>query len=124
VSGWKYVLLPGKNGITYPIIFPELFVHKEVSERFYYMDPNVGEGVISAGFVDGLSVVATSGLSETLGVSSRGEDASLINTHPYTKGMPDLGMNTKIEVMLLEKTMELLQMRIDTLKKIEGFLGE
>lgn len=118
MSGWKYVMLEGVLGMQLPVIFPEILVHADIAKGvFYTTDRSLGlERTVSAGFVDGLLAVNTSGKSESLNLETRAEDASIINTNPYTKGLISPIM-VKMEVLLLEQSLDLFQKRLEFLKK-------
>jgi hypothetical protein len=89
----KYVMLRCRIGsITkmVPIIFPNELVHQDVAEAITHligMKHGWDAEVVGAGEVGGLDVSACSGGSETLSVSSRKEDASVINGYDYWHGI-------------------------------------
>jgi hypothetical protein len=115
MSGWKYVMFDGMSGSKIPVIFPDSLVHRDVAETIPLLNPQVNHVVQNAGFVDGLICVDTSGESETLKIKSSRLDAGIINTHPYTKGiLTSIALMT--EKMVLEKTIELLQLRLKRLR--------
>lgn len=120
MSGWKYVLFGGQMDMAMPVLFPEMFIHGEVAQRLHESNLLPLRGYISAGYVDGLTVVGTSGRSESLKIDSRPTDATIINVHPYQKGLPDIGMTRQIEIMILQKSIEMLQERIQRLSSGEA----
>lgn len=110
---WKYIMIQVDDR-AYPIIFPYELVHQEVWQRlrypFFQMAKMKDPVVVGAGMVEGLACCIAMGESETLHIESRPEDTQLINNHPYEKGIPT-PLSNSTEVLLLQKTIELLMIR-------------
>ena len=104
MSGYKYIMFE-IGGQRFPVIFPENFVHQQVATLLRHL-PGAPQPV-SAGFVDALTVLGTSGDSETLRMKSDPYDRVTINSHPYDHGLHS-GMERHIEKMLMKKTVELM----------------
>lgn len=92
---FKYIVI-NVHGRSLPIIFPDLMVHDDtfraVREAIWTGAMEAGANppevsVVSAGSIDGLSVVAASGYSETLKLGANESDARLINGFAYNHGI-------------------------------------
>jgi len=71
----KYLILLTENGET-PIIFPDFMYHDQVEEAMEH------DGVIAAGFIKADADRLTCfGISESLGIVSRGEDDEIVIHH-------------------------------------------
>lgn len=102
----KYVMLKRGDQLI-PVIFPDVLVHRDIAKALQGTLALSRSQVVSAGLVDGLLVLGTSGDSKTLGVESRPEDARTILCHDYAQGhdtpnLPD------IERLVLQATQRLL----------------
>ena len=116
MSDWKYVMLEDpETGRKVPVIFPTELTHSDMAEAAIrsarravgartYLKP------VSAGFLS-IMTTGTSGMSESLNLDSRPEDALTINTRPYTGGV-ESGLEKNIETMLGVKHIEHLLERI------------
>lgn len=94
--GMKYIVVEIKNGETkreWPIIFPDVMVHRQVAEHIQHLIVMEHEldnpKIIAAGSVSFFGgEVRCSGESETLNLESRGkEDEKLIKMFDYLHGI-------------------------------------
>lgn len=90
--GFKYIVLEIKTGDVkreWPIIFPDMMVHKQVAQWMLQREHELKPKVISAGLVSFFGgEVLCHGMSETLNIESRGaEDAKLIKMFDYLHGI-------------------------------------
>ena len=93
--GMKYIIVQIKNGETkreWPIIFPDMMVHRQVAEttKWHLMRHHEQEcRIIAAGSISFFGgEVRCSGESETLNLESRGkEDEKLIKMFDYLHGI-------------------------------------
>lgn len=100
---WKYVIVR-VGAMEIPVIFPGVIVHAQMAESLKdifaehvfaasggYMSADSLEKVrsevvpVSAGETNILCYSAN-GFSESLGIASRPQDATIISSHPYTGG--------------------------------------
>lgn len=97
MAEWKYVMFE-LNRRHFPVLFPGELIHADVARAMGYAvrehavatSPNDWSSKpVSAGFCGSLIVTSAHGKSETLGLSSRSEDRSLINLWPYDQGRGD-----------------------------------
>lgn len=88
----KYIMLEGSNGIKYPIIFPDVLVHREMAQlvgQFMMKRNGIFTMSISAGFVDlGLDTMVH-GESESLGIKSNELDVIRLILGTNGCGVPD-----------------------------------
>lgn len=96
----KYIMLKA-HGRLVPFIFPEFLIHDEVAKAVReILDPNLQPSTVeSAGKVN-LYVVSTFDKSGTLAVSSKPEDASVINCYDYANGM-DVPLDRMRQLVLI-----------------------
>ena len=111
MADYKYVMFQDeRTGRRRPILFPNELVHAEVTDAVIACGlMNSGGSFyrpVAAGFIT-LAVASTHGRSESLNMASDPDDATRINTHPYTGGIKG-GLEHTIEPMLLVKIVEQL----------------
>jgi hypothetical protein len=87
--GWKYVMIENKLA-AYPIIFPDKLVHLEIATVCRLIVPEVDRWAprpVSAGMIESLYVEGVGGESETLRMTSRHDDETIINRYKYFHGI-------------------------------------
>jgi hypothetical protein len=91
--GWKYVMIEttfkGGMKILFPVIFPDKMIHSEVAAVAKIVAPMGGNTsrVVSAGKIEHIEVHGLGGDSETLKLSSKEEDATVIERYSYFHGV-------------------------------------
>jgi hypothetical protein len=115
---YKYIMVQ-VDDVAIPIIFPGMLVHADVwkylRRPFYDMAKMKDPEVVGAGFIEGFAGCLTAGESETLHIESRPQDVQIINIHPYAYGREG-PLDNSTEVLLLQKTIELLMLRKSSLE--------
>jgi hypothetical protein len=101
LMAWKYVMLrwklSGSTAVDLPIIFPDKLVHADVAAAIMammevngYMKSDATIAPISAGMIEIILPEGLGGKSETLGLESVSQDATLIRNYAYNHGIADL----------------------------------
>jgi hypothetical protein len=101
LMAWKYVMLrwklSGSTAVDLPIIFPDKLVHADVAAAIMammevngYMKSDATIEPISAGMIEIILPEGLGGKSETLGLESVSQDATLIRNYAYNHGIADL----------------------------------
>lgn len=95
----KYIMFKlGERSL--PIIFPDDLNHIDVAEAITAKLTMSRMIPVSAGTVDGLAVLGTSGKSTTLAMNSDPADARTINCYTYCAGI-DTGAEARWETLVL-----------------------
>ena len=88
---WKYIMFEVDASLgrqLIPVIFPGELVHSDVRDRMESLLYQLGGPVttVSAGFIPVMQVLSTEGMSETLHLKAKSDDADVINCYSYNRG--------------------------------------
>lgn len=115
-----------------PIIFPGSLVHEDVRLAISPLLPSQPNCVVSAGTIEGLSVLATTEKSTTIEIGSKPTDAAVINQFAYAHGIEDALTSELIDgalfahddtVRSVAGSMEAFQSLSNSMKKLSAVVN-